>query len=414
MRGTGVLALAENGQVERRANTTGAVDQDIRDLARQVYCLLGMPIDAVNMAATLRATKTAALESEPFFISTANLNFLANSLADPEFRESLLLSDLCTADGMPIVWLARLLGLPIRQRIAGADFLDKLRAQQSSRKLKVFFFGGAGGIADAARRALNAQNGGLTCVGTLNPGFGTIDDMSSNEIIAQINASKADFLVAALGANKGQAWLQHNHHRLRIPVRAHLGAAINFQAGSIKRAPQVLRKAGLEWLWRIKEEPHLWPRYWRDACMLGHLLGSRVLPLAYHACLTRWRRSEELKIGMQRDEDSVSLQVSGDAITPYVDLAVCQFQYALAIATPLVILDFTGVRHIDQRFFGVLLMLRKCLRSRGATLSITGVSDRVHHLFQLNELEFLLDPKRSDPTGGMHQMVQEVPEVGCL
>ena len=105
--------------------------------------------------------------------------------------------------------------------------------QTSSRKLRVFFFGGADGIAEAARRILNAENGGLTCVGTLNPGHGTIDDMSSDAIIAAINASNADFLVVALGASKGQAWLLRNHHRLRIPVRAHLGAAINFQAGSL-------------------------------------------------------------------------------------------------------------------------------------------------------------------------------------
>ena len=241
MQRAGGLALASYGRVEApTGDPDDLVDHGSSDLTRDVYCVFGAPIDATDMAATLRRINQASTNSEPILISTVNLNFLANSLADPEFRDSLLFSDFCTADGMPIVWLARLLGLPIRERIAGADILDKLRAKTSLRKLKVFFFGGADGIAEAARRVLNAENGGLTCVGTLNPGYGTIDDMSSDAVIAKINASNADFLIVALGASKGQAWLSRNHHRLRVPVRAHLGAAINFQAGTVRRAPKLM------------------------------------------------------------------------------------------------------------------------------------------------------------------------------
>ena len=114
---------------------------------REVYCVLGMPIDAVDMATTLQEIKKAATLKAPFLVSTANLNFLTHSLAGAEFRASLLLSDLITSDGTPITWIARLLGLPIKERIAGADILDNLRSQVSSRKLRVFFFGGAHGVA---------------------------------------------------------------------------------------------------------------------------------------------------------------------------------------------------------------------------------------------------------------------------
>src|SRR6202035_5028024 len=100
-------------------------------------------------------------------------------------------------------------------------------------------------IAAAAGRALNAEPGGLQCVGSFFPGFGTLEDMSRDDIIDKINSSDADFLVASLSAKKGQLWLQRNHHRLRIPIRSHLGAAMNFEAGSVKRAPPVMRKYGL-------------------------------------------------------------------------------------------------------------------------------------------------------------------------
>ena len=81
----------------------------------------------------------------------------------------------------------------------------------------------------------------LRCVGTLDPGFGSVDEMSRDQIIDEINASQADFLAVSLGAKKGQLWLHRNHQRLTIPIRVPLGAAINFQAGKVKRAPPRLR-----------------------------------------------------------------------------------------------------------------------------------------------------------------------------
>src|SRR5262245_22109722 len=93
----------------------GAACED--DLARNVYCVLGLPIDVLDIAAVLHRIEAAAASRAILFISTPNLNFLANSRSDAEFRESLLESDLCPADGMPIVWIARLIGVPIKTRV---------------------------------------------------------------------------------------------------------------------------------------------------------------------------------------------------------------------------------------------------------------------------------------------------------
>lgn len=97
------------------------------DLAREVYCILGIPIDAIEMPATLCRVEAAAAAAEPFVLSTPNLNFLVNSQTDDEFRELLLMSDLCPPDGAPIIWIARLLGIPIRERTAGSDIFDALK-----------------------------------------------------------------------------------------------------------------------------------------------------------------------------------------------------------------------------------------------------------------------------------------------
>src|SRR2546430_6947191 len=115
--------------------------------------------------------------------------------SDLEFRESLLMSDLCPVDGMPLIWIARLLGIPLRKRVSGSDIFDALGSTGTlGRKLKVYLFGGAEGVAETVGEKLNQQEGGLTCVGVLNPGFGSVADMSSEPIFQSINASQADLL----------------------------------------------------------------------------------------------------------------------------------------------------------------------------------------------------------------------------
>ena len=121
------------------------------DLSREVYCILGMPIDVIDTSGVLNKIDQSADAGSTLFLSTPNLNFLVHSHTDPEFRDALLLSDLSPADGMPIVWLGRLLGVPIKERVAGSDVFAALRGLRASeRPLKVFLFGGDEGVAAAA------------------------------------------------------------------------------------------------------------------------------------------------------------------------------------------------------------------------------------------------------------------------
>lgn len=361
------------------------------DLERPVYCVLGLPIDAVDMRGAVRRIEAAAIGKTRCLVSTANLNFLVESLLDPEFRETLLDSDLCTADGMPIVWIARLLDLPIARRVAGADLLETLRANSEDRHpLAVFLFGGGGEIAAAAGRAINTTSQNLRCVGTLNPGFGGVEELSQPKFIETINASGADFLVAALGAKKGQLWLHRNRDRLAPLVLAHLGATINFAAGSVKRAPQWARTSGLEWLWRIKEEPYLWSRYARDFRVLIRLLCSHILPLCVLNLLSKLssRPAEPLGVEMELSEVT-TLRLSGSATEHHIGQAIDRFGQALA-SNHNVRLDLANVRHIDPRFFGLIMMIRKCLKRQGRRLDVIGVTPSVRRLFRLHNVDFLL------------------------
>jgi len=379
--------------VTRAGADARALVQRPDELSREVFGVLGMPIDALGLSASLRTLEAAVVRGGPFLFSTTNVNFLVSSKAERQFRESLLLSDLCPVDGMPIVWIARLLGVPIKDRVSGADLFDALKlADGVERPLTVFLFGGADEIASHVGRALNARPRGLKCVGALNPGFGTIDEMSNNEIIRAINDSGADILAVFLNARKAQAWLLHNHDRLQIPVRAQFGATINFQAGTIKRAPSFVRNAGFEWLWRIKEEPYLWRRYWADGKSLLHLFVNCALPLAADAAWARLSgagQAEELRVTLNEDDFAVTVGLSGLAISRHVDDAIGRFRDALARHKPIVV-DLGRTRLLDPRFFGLLLMVRKQLRNRGQGLRFASVSPRLVRAFRLNGFEYLL------------------------
>lgn len=366
-----------------------AVPTQTDDLARNVFGLLGLPIDAIDFAALLKSMEAAAGDAAPFLISTPNVNFMVKSQHNSEFRESILLSDLCLVDGMPLIWIAKLLQIPIYERIAGADLFGRLKSTNGGiRRLKVFLFGGGEGTAEAVCEKLNGQRCGLECVGVLNPGFGTIEEMSTTAIIDAINESRADLLAVFFSAEKAQAWLMHNHGRLRAPIRAQFGATINFEAGTVKRAPHFLRSTGFEWLWRIKEEPYLWRRYWNDGISLFHMLTTCVLPLIIDA-RGRKLNNVHLLVSSSENTTSVTLALSGPATTAYAEAAVQHFRNALNTGKQITV-DISDTSNIDSRFFGLFLMVRKQLAVQGKQIRFTGISPRTRRIFRLNRFEYLL------------------------
>lgn len=242
---------------------------------RQTVNLLGIDFDVIGLDETVARVRRAAALRQSLFLSTANVNFAVLASQDAAFRRSLDTSDLCVPDGMPIVWIARMMGLPLRERVAGADIFDALRCSPG-KPLRIYFFGGAPGTARRAAEVINAEKKGLLCVGYESPGYGDIESMSSSDLINRINAAEAEFVVVSLGAQKGQAWILRNRERLSAPVVSHLGAVVNFVAGDVLRAPCWIQRAGLEWAWRIRQEPHLAKRYARDGFALLRLLARQL------------------------------------------------------------------------------------------------------------------------------------------
>lgn len=337
------------------------------DFQRQVHCILGLPFDAVSTAEAEQGVLAAIAARRRCFFSTPNLNFLVAAQSDTPFRLSVLRSDLSLADGMPIVWIARALGVPVTERVAGSTVFEGLRARRHA-ALRVYFFGGPEGVAARAGDVINSDQGAMVCVGSSSPGFGSIAQMSAPEQIAAINASGADFLLVALGAQRGQAWIEHNLASLRAPVISHLGAVVNFVAGNIKRAPPRWGALGLEWLWRIKEEPALWRRYYRDGLALIGLVFGKVIPgmLARRSARARIAKATPPRLAIGRHGDSVTLTLGGEWHAARLESLRAALTEITAAPVDIV-LDLDQVSGLDSATLGLLLVLfgHQSLQRRG-------------------------------------------------
>ena len=245
--------------------------------SRNVFCLLGLPFDAMTIDLAVQSLAASVAEGRRCHAATPNVNFLRLMRSDSDFRDAVLASDLCLVDGAPLLWIARALGLPIPQRVAGSDCFEALRARRGQR-IGVYFFGGTEESGRKAGQNLQSDKSGLYFAGNCAPGFGALEEMSRPEFIERINAARPDLLVLSIGARKGMLWLARNEHQLASPVLCNLGSTINFVAGTVRRAPNLLQRCGLEWLWRIKEEPSLWTRYAADFGILASALATQALP----------------------------------------------------------------------------------------------------------------------------------------
>ena len=334
------------------------------DFRRPVVSILGLPFDAVTLADAVVRVREAAFSKRRCVVSTPNVNFVVAAHIDPEFRSSVLRSDLNLVDGMPLVWIARLQGVSVPMRVAGSDLFEAL-IEHPGPAMSVYFFGGPPGAAAAACQRVNRRAGGMHCVGFESPGVETVEALSSAQRIDRINRSGAQFVVIALGAKKGQAWIERNASRLAAPVMSHLGAVVNFAAGSLRRAPEWMRRSGLEWLWRIKEEPQLWKRYWSDGLMLASVVATRVVPELLFAQGGRRAAATKVTVTSVRNSGETILRLRGGwRDSNDLDELAHAFEVAAADQT-CVVVELTDVTEAGNRFAALMLVADGWFGSRG-------------------------------------------------
>jgi len=362
------------------------------EMERNVCSILGLPFDMTDMFGAIERIDYSVKNNTPCFISTPNLNFLIASQNNTDFRNSVINSDLSVADGKPLIWIARLLNIPLPDRIAGSDIIEELiENKKRNNPLKVFFFGGHDGVAEQACKKLNLSEKGLSCTGFYNPGFGTLDEMSTPNIIDTINQSDADFVIVSLGAKKGQAWIQENKDKLESPVISHLGAVVNFIAGTVKRSPKILQKLGIEWLWRIKEEPALWSRYFRDGVSFLYLFLFRALPLSILISRKKPKKENRTgKIEITSSDGLTNIELNGFWGIDNIQETNKAFIAVLELTDDIHI-NITESSYIDGAFIAKIMLLKKNLTKDSRGLKIKSESRLITRIFHYNCCDYLLN-----------------------
>ena len=196
------------------------------------------------------------------YFSCVNPHAVEMAAQDPAFHAALMESDFLTADGIGVVYVSRLTGGRIGQRITGTDVFHSLtRAMNEKGGMSCYFLGSTDDTLAKIRERMGREYPGVRIAGTWSPPFKPVFDAQDNdEMIGRVNESNADVLWVGMTAPKQEKWVHDNRHRLKVAFAGPIGAAFDFYAGNIRRAGPTLQRLGLEWLPRLVQEPR---RLWR-------------------------------------------------------------------------------------------------------------------------------------------------------
>lgn len=233
-------------------------------------------VDQVDLRTAVERIRGFLEDGRPHQIATVNLDFLRLAQSDPVFLETINQAGLAVADGMPLVWLSRLKGEPLTERVAGVELVEACCGLAAEVGAGVFLLGGGGGIAETAGRALEQRFPGLRVVGAYSPPLGEFSHAVDRAIVHMINQAAPAFLFVALGAPRQDLWIRRHLNELNVSVAIGVGCVLDLHAGVVTRAPYWMRAAGLEWAFRLAHEPRrLWRRYvLNDMPLMARLLVS--------------------------------------------------------------------------------------------------------------------------------------------
>ncbi len=255
---TAVFEL-ESPVIKEHIKSAAMVENKDNHQADRIH-ILDVPVDGISYQAWMqRIDEWVNAESGPHHVCTVNPEFIVIARQDPIFFQILNRAALCLPDGIGLLWASRRLGSPIVERITGSDGVPLIARQAAERGWRIFFLGAGQGIAQEAAAILCRRHPGLVVAGTYG---GSPAESEEDDIVAMINEAKADILFVAYGAPQQDKWIARNLSRLNVTMAMGIGGSLDFITGAVPRAPEWMRRRGLEWCYRLLRQP------WRFRRML--------------------------------------------------------------------------------------------------------------------------------------------------
>lgn len=217
--------------------------------------ILGIGISAVNLHQAVAEIERWIEAGERRYVNVCTVHTVMECHQESRLRQIVNSSGLSTPDGMPLVWLSWLSGQRHVDRVYGPDLMLALCERSATTGARHYFYGGAPGVADRLVTRLRDRFPGLAVAGTHSPPFRDADVDEDAAVLDAINASRADIVWVGLGTPKQDYWVSRHRSRLIAPALIAVGAAFDFHAGLIRQAPRWIQRSGLEWLFRLAQEP---------------------------------------------------------------------------------------------------------------------------------------------------------------
>lgn len=246
--------------------------------SRRRVRVLDIEVDRVTTKDVVRQVRAFTESGVTHQIITANVDFVMLARDDREFRDIINGASLCVADGMPLVWAARLLGYPLPERVNGTNLMYALCREGQARYYRFFLLGAESDVCARAADILAQDYPGISIAGYYSPPFGPFSDEENQRITQKIRESRSDILLVAMGPPKAQKWIAAHQNACCVPVAMGIGGALDFVAGKYKRAPVWMQDHGFEWLFRLCVDfRRLWWRYLiRDMPFIPAVLAQRL------------------------------------------------------------------------------------------------------------------------------------------
>ncbi len=353
--------------------------------------MMGVPLDQLNTAQALEIVSEMIASRTPHLLATANVDFLAQVQEDEILRRILVDADLILCDGTPLVWMSKWLGDPLPERLAGSDLVPLLLDLAQDCGHRVFFLGGRDEVVAIAEDKIKERWPDLQIAGMYSPPFAPMDQMDHAGICQRIREANADMLFVSFGCPKQEKWLAMNFRDAGVPVAIGVGATIDFLAGAVKRAPVWMRRTGLEWFFRVAQEPkRLARRYWIDICVVGPGLLRQLLKMGPR------NHAPQLAARAGPPAESHPARHSQPAPPPVVMLperldALSARDPALwpDVANRTLILDASRTTFIDSTGTGKLVRFARASREHGGLCILMGATPTVLGTLDLMKLRNL-------------------------
>jgi exopolysaccharide biosynthesis WecB/TagA/CpsF family protein len=239
---------------------------------------LGIAIDKLTLDAAVSLAAQAMQEGKRLQHGDVNVAKLVAFGRDTELRRCTAESDLICADGMGVVWGCRLMGVPVPERVAGCDLMMRLIALCAERGLRPYFLGATQAVLENAISAVRRQHPGIDIAGWQNGYFSATEESA---VVAAIRESNANCLFVGMSSPRKELFLNKYRDQFGVPVQLGVGGSFDVLAGHVVRAPLWMQARGMEWLFRLGQEPaRLWRRYLTSnaqyAAVLGLALARKV------------------------------------------------------------------------------------------------------------------------------------------